>query len=163
MVELLQTHHDRKSFDCGRAALNNFLRNQARQNADRNVGVTHVVVEAIGATAILGYYTLVTGTIDRTIIPTKHLPPGLIGVVLLGRLAVDLNCQRQGLGKRMLFRAMRQTSDAASVVGINALVVDAKDGAARNWYLSLDLGFSSLLDDPLHLFLPIETIRKFEL
>ncbi len=48
---------------------------------DRNVGVTHVVVEFEGDTKILGFYTLVTRTVDREVIPAKRLPSGPIGVV----------------------------------------------------------------------------------
>ena len=43
-VEILRASHDRKGFNCGNAALDEFLHRQARQNADRNLGVTHVVV-----------------------------------------------------------------------------------------------------------------------
>ncbi len=99
VVELLQAHHDRKGFDCGKPSLNEFLQKQARQNADRNVGVTHVVVPEAGSTRILGYYTIVTRTIESALVPdNKKLPRGPLGVVLLGRLAVDKNAQGQGLG-----------------------------------------------------------------
>ena len=162
VVELLQTHHDRAGFDCGNASLNNFLRNQARQNMDRNVGVTHVVVANAGDTNILGYYTLVTRTIERDIIPDSRLPSGPIGVVLLGRLAVDSSVQRSGLGKRMLLRAMKQTLIASMDVGIYALVVNAIDGAAKDWYLGLDWGFEQLLDDPHHLYISIKTLKQLE-
>jgi hypothetical protein len=162
IVELLQSHHDRATFDCGNTSLNNFLRHQACQNMDRHVGVTHVVVEAAGDTKILGYYTLVTRTIDRDIIPAKGLPSGPIGVVLLGRLAVDIAAQRRGLGKRMLLRSMKQTLSAATVVGIFALVVNAIDDAAKGWYLGLDWGFVQLLDDPNHLHISIKTLKQLE-
>jgi hypothetical protein len=162
IVELLQSHHDRATFDCGNTSLNNFLRHQARQNMDRNVGVTHVVVEAAGDTKILGYYTLVTRTIDRDIIPAKGLPSGPIGVVLLGRLAVDIAAQRRGLGKRMLLRSMKQTLSAATEVGIFALVVNAIDESAKDWYLGLDWGFEQLLDDPYHFYISIKTLQKLE-
>jgi hypothetical protein len=162
IVELLQSHHDRATFDCGNTSLNNFLRHQARQNMDRHVGVTHVVVEAAGDTKILGYYTLVTRTIDRDIIPAKGLPSGPIGVVLLGRLAVDIAAQRRGLGKRMLLRSMKQTLSAATEVGIFALVVNAIDDAAKGWYLGLDWGFVQLLDDPNHLYISIKTLKQLE-
>jgi hypothetical protein len=162
IVELLQSHHDRATFDCGNTSLNNFLRHQARQNMDRHVGVTHVVVEAAGDTKILGYYTLVTRTIDRDIIPAKGLPSGPIGVVLLGRLAVDIAAQRRGLGKRMLLRSMKQTLSAATEVGIFALVVNAIDDAAKGWYLGLDWGFVQLLDDPHHLYISIKTLKQLE-
>ena len=162
VVELLQTQHDRASFDCCNASLNNFLRNQARQNMDRNVGVTHVVVATAGDTKILGYYTLVTRTIERVIIPDSHLPSGPIGVVLLGRLAVDRSVQRSGLGKRMLLRAMKQTLIASVDVGIYALVVNAIDDAAKEWYLGLDWGLEQLLDDPHHLYISIKTLKQLE-
>ena len=162
VVELLQTYHDRAGFDCGNASLNNFLHHQARQNMDRNVGVTHVVVANAGDTNILGYYTLVTRTIERDIIPDSRLPNGPIGVVLLGRLAVDSSVQRSGLGKRMLLRAMKQTLLASMDVGIYALVVNAIDDAAKEWYLRLDWGFEQLLDDPHHLYISIKTLKQLE-
>ncbi|MCX6378984.1 MAG: GNAT family N-acetyltransferase [Armatimonadetes bacterium] len=164
VVELLQAHHDRKGFDCGKPSLNEFLQKQARQNADRNVGVTHVVVPEAGRTRILGYYTIVTRTIESALVPNnKKLPCGPLGVVLLGRLAVDKNAQGQGLGKRMLLRALRQTEQAAREIGIYALVLDALDEEARSWYLRLNFGFETLADDPNHLFLPVGVIRQLGL
>ena len=73
VVELLQGYHDRQTFSCGNAALDEFLRRQARQNADRNLGVTHVVVASPGAPRVLGYYTLVTRTVESAVIPSKGL------------------------------------------------------------------------------------------
>jgi GNAT superfamily N-acetyltransferase len=140
------------------------LQQQARQNADRNASVTHVVVPAPGDTQILGYYTLVSRTVEGELIPNaKKLPTGPVGVVLLGRLAVDKSAQGQGLGTRMLLRAMRQTERAARDIGIHALVLDALDDSARAWYLKLDFGFQELLDNPRHLFLPVATIRQIGL
>ena len=156
----LQAHHDRQGFNCGKAALNEFLQRQARQNADRNVGVTHVVVSAPGDAKILAYYTLVTRTVDTAIVPTKKLPRGEVGVVLLGRLAVDESAQGQGLGKLCLLRAISQVEIASREIGIFALVLDAMDDDARSWYLHLGWGFEVLLDDPRHLFLPVSTIRQ---
>ena len=163
LVELLQAHHDRKSFDCGKPELNEFLQRHARQNADRHIGVTHVVVDSAGSRRILGYYTLVTRSVESAILPAKGLPPGSIGVVLLGRLAVDKSCQGRGLGKLMLLRSLRQTEEASRTIGIYALVLDALDDDARNWYLSLDWGFQQLTDDRRHLFLPVATIRQLGL
>jgi len=159
VVELLQPFHDRKVFDCGKPVLNEFLQRHARQNADRNVGVTHVVVASSGSPHILGYYTLVTRTVDSGVVPTK----GPVAVVLLGRLAVDQRFQGQGIGKLMLLRALRQTAEASLVIGIHALVLDALDDHAREWYMSLGWGFQALRDDSRHLFLPIGTIRKLGL
>jgi GNAT superfamily N-acetyltransferase len=160
VFEHLQAHHDRAGFDCGKIVLNDFLQKQARQNADRNVGVTHVAVPEPNASRILAYYTLLTRTVSSAIIPAKKLPRGEIGVALLGRLAVDRSAQGQGLGKLCLLRAMTQVELAARELGIYALVLDALDDEARGWYLRLGFGFEILLDDPNHLFLPVATIRQ---
>lgn len=158
--ELLQSHHDRQGFDCGKPPLNHFLQRQARQNAERHVGVTHVAVAAPNDTQILAYYTLLTRLVNTEIVPDKKLPRGEIGVALLGRLAVDERAQGRGLGKLCLLRAMNQVVRAAREIGLYALVLDALDEQARAWYLSLPFQFQPLLDDPNHLYLPMTTIRQ---
>ncbi len=163
LFEPLQTHHDRAGFDCGKPALNQFLQRQARQNADRSVGVTHVAVAQAGDRKIMAYYTLLTRVVSAEIVPNAKLPRGDVGVALLGRLAVDHSAQGQGLGRLCLLRAMTQVEHAAREIGIYALVLDALDAEARTWYLRLDFGFQPLLDDPNHLFLPLETIRQLGL
>ena len=160
VFEPLQAHHDRQGFDCGKPPLNQFLQRQARQNADRNVGVTHVAVATAGSSRILAYYTLLTRVVEAEIVPDKKLPRGEIGVALLGRLAVDKIAQGQRLGRLCLLRAMTQVESAAREIGIYALVLDALDEEARAWYLQLNFGFQPLLDDPNHLYLPVETIRQ---
>lgn len=160
VFEHLQAHHDRQGFDCGKPALNHFLQRQARQNASRNIGVTHVAVASAGSPRILAYYTLLTRVVSAEIVPGKKLPRGDIGIALLGRLAVDLEAQGQGLGKLCLLRAITQVEIAAREIGIHALVLDAVDEDARAWYLRLNLGFQTLLDNPEHLYLPVETIRR---
>ena len=160
VFEPLQAHHDRLGFDCGKPALNQFLQRQARQNADRNVGITHVAVAEAGDAKVLAYYTLLTRVVDAEIVPNKKLPRGEIGVVLLGRLAVDQAAQGQSLGRLCLLRAMTQVERAAQEIGIYALVLNALDEEARAWYLHLPFGFEPLQDDSNHLFLSVETIRQ---
>lgn len=125
--------------------------------------MTHVAVPASGDSRILAYYTLVTRTVDASIISNKKLPGGDIGVILLGRLAVDRTMHRQGLGKLCLLRAISQVDIAAKSIGIYALVLDALDDDARKWYLNLDWGFEAFLDSPTHLYLPTSTIRTLML
>jgi GNAT superfamily N-acetyltransferase len=163
VVEFLAPHHDRVAFDCGKGPLNRYLRETARQNADRNLGVTRVIVPAAAASRIMGYFTLLTRTVEADVLPEKRLPPGGIGVVLLGRLAVDRRYAGQGLGQRMLLRAMAETEAAARRVGIYALVLDAQDGDARSWYLSRDFGFKPILDDPRRLYVTAAFIRQLPL
>lgn len=164
-VEFLGAHHDRKSFDCGKEPFNRFLREQARQNADRHLGVTYVVVPTPGSSQIQGYFTLVTRTVESQQLPTtkKRLPTGPIGVILLGRLAVDQRFQGQKLGQRMLLRAMAQVEHAGQQVGVYALVLDTIDEQARDWYLSLDFGFQPLPENPERLFVTLAFIQQLGL
>ena len=160
VFEVLRPHHDRQGFDCGKRVLNEFLQRQARQNAERHVGVTHVAIASPDDVQILAYYTLLTRVVNAEIIPDRRLPRGEIGVALLGRLAVDERAQGRGLGKLCLLRAMHQVERAAREIGLYALVLDALDEQARAWYLSLPFEFQPLLDDPNHLCLPMVTIRQ---
>jgi len=164
-VEPLGPHHDRVSFDCGKEPLNRFLRESARQNADRHLGVTHVVVPEPGSSQLLGYFTLVTRSVESASLPrqSKKLPPGPLGVALLGRLAVDKSGQGQRLGSRMLLRAMAEVEMASRTLGIYALVLDAKDEQALQWYLRLDFGLQAFPENPSRLFVPMSFIKQLKL
>jgi GNAT superfamily N-acetyltransferase len=76
----------------------------------------------------------------------------------LGRLAVDLAIQRQGLGGQLLLAAGRRCLRASQEVGGVALLIDAKNEAVARWYASY--GALQLLDAPLSLLLPLATIRR---
>lgn len=163
-VEFLGPRHDRKSFDCGQETLNRFLREQARQNADRFLGATHVVVPEHGSPEIQGYFTLVTRSVEGgPLVEARKLPPGPIGVVLLGQLAVDQRHQKKGLGAQILLRAMAETERAAQRVGVYALVLDTVDQQAKDWYLGLEYGFRPLPEQPQRLYVPVASIAQLGL
>lgn len=159
VVEQLSSEHDRASFDCGKDLLNNFIRHFATQYRKKNLGQTYVV--AGPDKRVLGYYTLSTSRVDFENVPetlTRTYPRIPIPVILLGRLAVDKTAQNQGLGKTLLVKALRQAAGLADEIGVAAVEVDAVDDEARGFYLRY--GFTSLIDDPRHLYLPIKTIKK---
>lgn len=78
-------------------------------------------------------------------------------VFRLGRLAVSLAVQGRGLGADVLLAAGERALDVAQAVGGVGLAVDAKDERAAVWYERF--GALRLLDDPLNLVLPLDTIR----
>ncbi len=65
--------------------------------------------------------------------------------------------QGQGLGGDLLLAAGERALAVAEEVGDVALAIDAKDELAAAWYERF--GALRLLDDPLKLVLPLETIR----
>lgn len=52
----------------------------------------------------------------------------------MGRLAVDNSTKGQGLGKLLLVDSMKKVQSASADVGVYALLVDAKDEAAKSFY-----------------------------
>jgi GNAT superfamily N-acetyltransferase len=80
-----------------------------------------------------------------------------VPVFRLGRLAVDLRAQGQGLGGQLLLSAGRRCLFAAKEVGGVALLIDAKNERVARWYASF--GAVPLLDEPLSLLLPLSTIE----
>ena len=162
VIEPLTRAHDRRAFDCGEPSLNRFLREVARQYAERDIGVTYVAVPDAGDPTIVGYYTLTMGDIESALIPQKGLPPHQpIPILLLGRLAVSLQAQGRRLGERLLFDALYNAQQASAQIGCFAVVVDALNDSAAAFYARY--GFQPLLDDSRHLFLPLKEIRKMGL
>jgi GNAT superfamily N-acetyltransferase len=78
--------------------------------------------------------------------------------MILARLAISKNHQNAGLGRALLKDALLRTLQASSIAGIRAVLLYAKDDAARNWYLQW--GFEPSPTDPYHLFLLIKDLLK---
>ncbi len=163
LIARLDPGHDRSSFECGHAVLDDWLRQRAGQFDRRDLAHTYVAVRR-GEQKVLGYYAISTHGVRREDLPddqAKGLPRIDVPVVLLGRLAVDRSAQGCGLGCLLLMDALRRIELLADEVGIRAVEVNAIDDAARNFYLKF--GFMPLLDEPGHLFLPMPAIRKLGL
>ena len=155
----LTRHHDRAGFDCGVAALNDYLQRYARQNHEVGGAKTFVAVPPDRPSAILGYYTISPGAMTFASAPatlTRKLGRYDVPVFRLGRLAVALTVQGRGLGSDLLLAAGARAMAVAAEVGGVALAIDAKDERAARWYERF--GALRLLDDPLKLVLPLDTI-----
>jgi len=152
--------HRRNDFDCGDASLNDFLKKQAGQVNERNYGKTYVAFEETDPGRISGFCTISVGLVSFDEIPDsilRKLPRYPMPVVHLGRLAVDLGCQRRGVGKALLRFVLLKTAQIADEMGVHALEVIAKDQAAFDYYLSY--GFTPLTVEKRRLFMPVATIR----
>jgi ribosomal protein S18 acetylase RimI-like enzyme len=161
-IEPLARSHDRDGFDCGSEPLNLFLKQTARQHAERGISRTFVLVdEDAGAPKpILGFFSLNICQIkSETLTPgeVKKLPRDVSGV-RLGRLAVAKACQRQGIGKSLLVAAMGKFIEIFNTAGGIGLFVDAKDQDAKRYYEQF--GFVSMPSNELELFLPVKTIHE---
>mgnify|MGYP000928666822 FL=1 len=151
----LTAAHDLSTFDCGEPALNDWLRQRALKNESR-FSRTYVVCE--GA-QVVGYFCISAGAVEREAAPGKvrRNAPDTIPVSVIGRLAVSRDHAGQGLGADLLADALRRIALAAQSIGIGAVLVHAKDDAAKRFYLRC-AEFIEYPADSRTLFLPIETV-----
>jgi GNAT superfamily N-acetyltransferase len=156
--------HDRNSFDCGVPELNTFLKQHANQNQLKNMSKTYVAVVAVSTDdhkKIYGYYTLSAGHILCDQLPENlkaKLPKYSIPIARIGRLAVDKDYKGQGIGGLLLHDAFFKVLSIADKMGVYAVLVDAKNDAAKAFYQNYS--FITLQDSELTLFLPIDTIKS---
>ena len=154
----LSESHDVSQFDCGIDALNIYLQRYARQNQAKEAARTYV---ALKDTTVIGYYTLVYGDVSWSDAPPE-LKKGLgkypIPVLLIARLAVDKKAAGQGLGTDLLQDAFLRAINASEIAGLRAVIVDAKDKNARNFYL--DRGLHPFPEDPTRLFVTMVELKK---
>lgn len=157
-IQKLSSTHDVVSFDCGNPALNQFLQRFALVNQKANSAQTYVVCEQ-GSNTVVGFYSLVVGSVEPSAAAartTKALARHPVPVMILARLAINRKHQSAGLGRALLKDALLRTAQAADIAGIRAVLVHAKDDAARTWYLNW--GFEPSPSDSYHLFLLVKDL-----
>jgi predicted N-acetyltransferase YhbS len=158
--EPIGKRHDREAFDCGEAALNEFLRCHARKNHEMGGAKTFLAIDDADNQTILGYYSLSPASIAYARTPElvrRGLARNDVPAFRLARLAVDLKAQGQGLGGQLLLSAGKRCLLASAEVGGVAMLIDAKNARVAGWYASY--GALPLLDAPLSLLLPLTTVE----
>ena len=139
------------TFNCGEEDLNQFLKRYALVSQRSNSAHTYVVHHN---QTVVGYYSLAVGSVSPEVAPkrvTRGLARHAVPVMILARLAVDLEHQNKGVGSGLLKEALLRTAQAAELAGIRAVFVHAKDDAASQWYQQWE--FESSPTDSHHLFL----------
>jgi GNAT superfamily N-acetyltransferase len=151
--------HDRANFSCGSPSLDRYIAEQLSQDVKKGVAAAFVLTLDIDP-RILGYYTLSASVIDitafdsaiaKTLPRYPHLP-----ATLLGRLAVDEKSKGQHFGEMLLVDALRRSSIATQQIASVAVVAEALDESAVNFYQRY--GFQSFRDDAMKLYYPMASI-----
>jgi len=157
-IQLLGAEHRREGFDCGDAALNDFLLRQAGQQQRRGFGKTYVALADDGV-SVIGFVTVSAGQVATSALSSQaKLPRYPAPVLRIGRLAVDARHQGEGVGQDLLAFALRLAVEFSQRVGLYAVVVDAKHDKAKAFYVKL--GFIVCVDNPLCLYLPVATLER---
>jgi GNAT superfamily N-acetyltransferase len=157
-IEKLRGDHDLSQFDCGKEELNRFLKRFALASQQAQSAQTYVACQG---SVVVGYHSLTFGSVTHEQTPErvkKGLARHPIPVMILARLAIDRNLQGRGLGQGLLKDALRRTVAAADIGGLRAMLVHAKDDAARAFYQHFN--FEPSPSDPYHLFMLIKDLKR---
>ena len=154
----LDARHRAEEFDCGKPVLTDWLLRHARQAQGSGSARTFVSCEG---DRVAGYYSLTVGQIDTLEAPErvrKGMGQYPIPLVILARLAVDLDYQGRGLGFSLLQDAIHRAITVAEHAGIRALLTQPLDAQADAFYRRF--GFESLPQGERHLILLLKDARR---
>ena len=154
--EPLTAAHDVSAFACGKPSLDRWLKTRALSNQEKGFTAVMVVHEAY---RVLGYYGLAPTAVLPATLPRSvrtGQPPDPVPCLLLGQLAADQNHIGKGIGTGLLKHALQRCVTAASLIGGHALIVNAVDVEAANFWKRR--GFIASKDDPLILIRPLADI-----
>lgn len=154
----LAAHHRLDEFDCGKPALTDWLLRHARQAQGSGSARTFV---ACDGDRVAGYFSLTVGQIDTLEAP-ERVRRGMgqypIPLIILARLAVDLDYQRKGLGVSLLQDAIRRSIAVAEHAGIRALLTHPIDAQADAFYRRF--GFEQTPGNDRQLILLLKDARR---
>lgn len=124
----------------------------------QRVSRTFVLTDSAEPKRILGYYSLSNSQIAREDLSeedARALPRHPVPAVMLARLAVDQAEQGRRYGQWLLMDAIKRCALVGQQSGVYALLVDAKNEAARRFYARF--GFVAIAGRPMTLYLPLAT------
>jgi predicted N-acetyltransferase YhbS len=154
--EAVSKSHNRNAFDCGDAAMNEFLQRFARQSHEQNASKTFCAIDNTVPNRVLGFYTIAPSAVAHVGVSAK-MAKGLaqheVSGFKLARLATDMSIAGQGLGGQLLAAAALRCLRLAGEGGGILLIIDAKDERAARWYQTY--GAEALADKPLTLVMPL--------
>lgn len=108
---------------------------------------------------VIGFVTISVGRVAaRALSLQPKLPRHSAPMLRIGCLAVDKRAQGKGVGRELLAFALHLALEFAERVGLYAIVVDAKDAQAAEFYRRLHV--EPTLDDGSCLFLSLSRLAK---
>ncbi|GAB3450087.1 GNAT family N-acetyltransferase [Insolitispirillum peregrinum] len=154
--ETLTAAHDVSAFSCGKPVLDHWLKTRALSNQLKGFTAV-IVVHDVGR--VVGYYGLAPTAVVPAVLPRSirtGQPPDPVPCLLLGQLATDTAWAGKGIGTGLVKHALQRCVLAARLIGGRALMVNAVDDEAAQFWRRR--GFMPAKDDPLILFRSIADI-----
>jgi hypothetical protein len=154
---------DIKAFDCGKDSMNIFLKRYGVKHSKLGLSQTYVLTSDQlnnNKAQIVSYFTLAGSTVLRDSLSTStSLPAYPIPVIILARLAVDINFQKKNIGKKALISALRKACELSNN-GLSAygLILDVLDAEALAFYKKFNF-FHQLTDNSMKLFVGMKNLQ----
>lgn len=155
--EPLNPEHQLEDFNSGNVELDDWLKKRALKN--EGSGASRMYVVTIEQ-KVIAYYCLANGSVVNVTAPGKirRNMPDPIPVMVIGRLAVDINWQGQGIGYALVRDAVLRTLQAATIAGIRAILVHAISPEAKQFYSKC--GFIPSPAAPMTLMVTIADVKE---
>jgi len=160
-------NHDRAAFSCGVPQIDNYLKLTAKKSSKADIVRLWVIVDA--KQSIIGFYGIYMHAIDVRQMPANYKKKvgrhGLLPAAFIAMIGVDQSQQGNDIGSALLADALSRIARASDEIGTCVIILDVfDDGNAENvtrrktCYESF--GFLPLPDQPLRLFMPVQTARE---
>ena len=153
---LLHEQHQTEQFFCGVESLDVWLKRRAFKNQIQGASRTYVACQG---NRVVAYYAIASGavTCNEATGRLRRNMPDPIPVVVLGRLGVDSSLHGQGLGRSLVRDAALRILQAADVIGIRGMTVQALSDDARIFYEHM--GFEPSPLDPNLLMITLADLK----
>lgn len=155
--EPLAASHRLDDFECGEAALDDWLKRRALSNQSSGASRTFVVTDEGGH--VRGYYAMAAGAVSHQLATSgvRRNMPDPVPVMVLARLAVDRKAQGLHLGAALLQDAVNRAVAVSQNAGVRALLVHALHEKAKQFYEHY--GFQPSPTHPMTLMLRLSSVR----
>jgi hypothetical protein len=153
-----------KKFDSGNEELTKYFHRFARKNDKTGLSPCTVMAPKGQVEPILGYATVSNSTVEKGDPPAPPLsdfPNYPISVTLIGRLAINKDHHRQGLGKLFLMHIFFNSAHAVRKLKIGSvgIITDGIDQGAVDFYSKYDFELLPGQNDfPKRMFISNQTL-----
>ncbi len=158
--------HDRVNFSCGIPQIDNFLKLTAKKGSKADVVRIWVIINEYSH--VVGFYGINMHAVDVRDMPAsyakKAMKHGMLPAAFIAMVGVDQNQQGNGIGSALIADALSRIARVSDEIGTCVIVLDVFDDGNReaverrkNYYE--EFGFICLPDQPLRLFMPVQTAR----
>jgi GNAT superfamily N-acetyltransferase len=153
----LQRSDIRDGFESGSRELDEWITRYALQDQRANSATTYV---SCSRGLVVGYYSIAVGAVAKAMAPTAiaRTASAEVSCILISRLAVDRNWQRQGIGAGLLRDALERTALLSNAVAARAVIIHARDIEARSFFTS-QLDFQPSPMDDLQLMISMKDVQ----